>query len=542
MGVAAALQVRRGAWRLAIAGLLAGALSCTPPIYNAIYQSYTVQLNGPVPAFTDPSLDPFVQTARYKVTVSYFEDAAGTVPYGTSLKDKPALFKSFTPTVTVEFAANQTSFPLTPSGGDASLPRLSSSQTSIYVSSEIDGLDASGNPVARGRCPVMQLQILTATLPPQVTCQAFYGLIGRWNQVRAPAQARFDFAAVPLKDGRVVIGGGQLAVDDPTQQLDLDSVEIYDPKEQDPTAPAAPPGTWTTLSQSLSVARSGLTATVTDPPEPKDQTVFFIGGETHGSDGVQLTGAVDELDASTKKMLSSSPLNIPRAQHASALLSGETVYAAAGIFAPMMPSPDIDVLVPTKVPTHGPMLAANRQYPCMVTLPTSTPEILICGGATSTALLSSCEVADAKASHVSGQMAAPRGDVKCALVGQSVYLVGGALPETSATDATRIEVWTSGSIKTVGTAPAGLTQHAAAAAGALVVAVGGYAAGTTTPLATGFIFDTVSKTVTALTGTGAMSNARARFQMVPLPDGTVMAIGGLSNDPLVPVGAEIYVP
>jgi hypothetical protein len=157
-------------------------------------------------------------------------------------------------------------------------------------------------------------------------------------------------------------------------------------------------------------------------------------------------------------------------------------------------------------------------------------------------LTSSCELVNATQSITAGETAAPRGDVKCAVVGQTVYLIGGTLGSTSPSDAVRIEAWSQAKITTVAAAPTGLTQHAVAAAGTLIVAAGGYLPGTTTPLATGFTLDTTTHTVTPLTGTSAMNNARADFQLVSLPDGTVMAIGGLSDDPLVPIGAEIYVP
>src|SRR4051812_21108067 len=70
----------RAPFALVAAVALAG---CSPSIHNTVFQSYEVQLNGPNPTYVSASADPFARTKSYRVTVSYFEDADGKVPYGT---------------------------------------------------------------------------------------------------------------------------------------------------------------------------------------------------------------------------------------------------------------------------------------------------------------------------------------------------------------------------------------------------------------------------------------------------------------------------
>jgi hypothetical protein len=533
---------------------------------DSTYQSYVVQLRGPVQAAYDPSVDPFHLTASYSATVNYYEDAAGMIPYGSSLKTPPAGFQGFSPTVTVRYPGNQTVFPLTANGGSAALPRLSASQTSIYVQSDVYGLDANGNQIAHARCPVQQLQVLSGSLPATVTCQPFFGLIGRWNQIRSPAITRSQFAAVALADGRVVIGGG---LDSMTGKPSA-SVEIFEPNTKDPTAPSQSAGVWAQVGNgaALSAARVGLTATVTT-----SGYVFFAGGGTptagepvdagfsgdagtapdggEGADagtapgtGLAPVNAVDIYDPSQGAMLpGASPLQKPRAQHAAALLSGDTVFVGAGVTAGNLWLPTFDILAPNTTTSVGPPLSnSERLSPCMVTLPTQ--QILMCGGASSAdaAPTPSCELEDGSSPHPAGNMQLPRGDAKCAVIGSSVYIEGGASPGLTAPQTATIEQWTNGQITVAHSAPALVTQDAAVSIGGLLLQVGGYAHGTTTPLNSGYVYNPLTNKLNILSGAAAMNNPRASFQLVALPDGTAMAIGGLSGSQANPIGAEIFVP
>src|SRR4051812_23312973 len=95
------------AWRHAHAttlgvACLSAALSACGGAKTTLFQSYVVQLNGPVPAYVNPETDPFAKTSRYRATISYFEDADGLVPYGSTLKTKPPEFKDFHSTITIQ--------------------------------------------------------------------------------------------------------------------------------------------------------------------------------------------------------------------------------------------------------------------------------------------------------------------------------------------------------------------------------------------------------------------------------------------------------
>src|SRR6185437_12558781 len=119
--------------------------------------------------------DPFASTAQFKITLSYYEDNAGQIPYGSSLSQLPSGFEHFSPTVVVTYPGTSTSFSLTKDGNQAALPRLNANQQNFFVKAEILGLDASGTTVARARCPLQQISADPTSTMGAVTCQAFYG-------------------------------------------------------------------------------------------------------------------------------------------------------------------------------------------------------------------------------------------------------------------------------------------------------------------------------------------------------------------------------
>lgn len=521
------------------------AAGCGSNIKNTAFQAYQVQLNGPVPTYVGPALDPFLQSDRYRVTVEYYEDAEGKKPYFEG-KTKPALFADFQPIQTFELQpAVGERLTLTPTGNDASLPRLSSSQTSLYVKSEIVGLhlaDAANKtfvPIARARCPLQELKVLSGGAEPQVLCQAFYGFIGQWNEVRPPAISRVDFAAVALPDGRVVIGGGRVNDDDVADQADVDTVEIYRPTIPDPLSPAASPGSWITVKDALLPGRSGLAAVLT----PKSGLLFFVGGMADGapSSGIDVlsTAAIPTVTKRWKFLETRAEMGVALWDSKGAkdaVLAGGGVQTAGAI-----PTKSTTVIDSSQQITSGPTMLAFRRSPCFIGLANQT--VLACGGS---AADNSCELltGDKPTGNASGTMDSPRGDVKCAATGdagsESVYLIGGGLPDASEEQGVRIDKWTGGKVTALSAvAPGALTKHALTLAGGTIYVTGGYRPGTTTALAAGFTLDTTTETVTELP---EMLNPRAGHQLVTLPDGNIMAIGGLSNRPLARFGAEIFVP
>ncbi len=504
-----------------LVGLIALA-GCSAQIISTPYQQYEIHLSGPDPQYVGKPggpQDPFALTSKYTVTVDYWADQAGTVPYGKGAS-------GFSPRHTFNVVGTSTTITL--GGGQQVLPQVSGEN--IYLQSEVDGYDDSGNLVARARCPVEELQPTSSASGP-VVCTAFYGLIGRWNPINGPNTPRYSFAAAALPDGRVVIGGGKQAGASESS-APLASVEVYEPTTPDPKNDGYY-GVWRAGSSlTLSKARYELTASVTTSVTT-DGEVFFAGGKY---DDHNYSDAVDIFDGGSGGILASQQLPEPRAEHASTTYGGNSVLIAGGMSGQTGADSNVVLLTTANQPNNLTSLAGDvRQYGCMAAV--SPSEVVYCGGGQAT-----CEDFNGTSQTfaILGNMRASRDDVKCAAVGGAVYLIGG-IADTSA-DAKRIEVWKSGAVTQFDSSPwAALTDHEVAVANGKVVVAGGYVPGTTTPLKVGFWFDPAVKGGEhQIKGSGVeMSVGRADFQMVGLPDGTVMAVGGKTSGS--GPGAEIFV-
>lgn len=503
-------------WALVPALLLVG---CDPEVIVTNYQSLSITIWGP-PAdlIVDPSADPFTATKNFEVTLAYFEDDRGLVPYA-STTTLPEEFKTFAPVQKFKFAGTKQTF----SFGDGQLlnvPRISEAQNAFYVRAEILGLSDADQPVARARCPLIKLGT-AGNGPATIECKAFFGMIGRWNKINAPAAARHTFGAAALPDGRVLIAGGRPS--NPESSVPLKSVEIYDPnspKESDGTF-----GNWTTLTSELNPARFELTATATS-----SGSVVLAGGKTGDS---AFSAAIDIFDGLSGTMRAgSSTLLDTRSEHAAALLGSESVLVVGGKKTANQPNPSAELLTPSTAATSR-SSGQNRSYGCLVQVRSN--ELLSCGGG-----INSCEIFKDGTFAASGVSRFLRKDVKCAAVDGAVFLVGGV--EDTVPGKT-IEVWRENeAIGVFNTAPRALVNHAIAVANGKVVVSGGIAVGTTEPLKSAFWFDPKSGDPVDVSGDGQMSVGRASHRMVGLPDGTVMAIGGKmkAGDTATP-GAEIFV-
>lgn len=503
----------------AIVGLV-GLSACSAEIIDSAYGPYTVRLWGPDSAQVAPGSanDPFAATKSYKVTVRFFEDAQANVPYGSKLSPKPDLFAAFNPVQTFTVDGARATFRL--GDADIALPQVSSGG-SIYVSTEVLGFgDDAATPIGRARCPVQELKPVN-TGGKDVACVAFYGLVGRWNPVKAPAVPRFSFAAGAFADGRVVIAGGNqtTAPGVPTQALA--KVEVFEIG----TAPdGSVGGVWRELGQ-LGQARHGPAFATA-----ANDLIFVAGGIA--KDGY--SKAVDVIDGAGRgSVRPGSPLANPRALAAGAPFKADSIVIATGAVSEGSAASNAEQIVDKAASRLLAASSGARSNACLAAV--TKDKLVLCGGGGAGGGPTSCESFDGSAFSPAGLLRQPRPDVKCVSTGGQVFLIGGS------SDATYkdIEVWAQGVVQPFDPAPRSLVGHAAAVANGKVVVAGGMVPGTTDKLASGFWFDPKGG-MHDLVGPGEMKTARAHHQLVGLPDGNVMAVGGQGMS-AVPPGAEIFV-
>ena len=135
------------------------------------------------------------------------------------------------------------------------------------------------------------------------------------------ADARFDFTATLLNDGRVLVAGGDLGHDKPNiydaNPRALASAELYDPST----------GTWTPTGSMLT-GRYRHTATLLP-----DGKVLVAGGNVNSSGviGIDCCLATAELyDPSTGTWTTTGSMNAPRVDHTATLLLDGTVVVVGG--------------------------------------------------------------------------------------------------------------------------------------------------------------------------------------------------------------------
>jgi Kelch motif len=129
------------------------------------------------------------------------------------------------------------------------------------------------------------------------------------------ADARFDFTATLLADGRVLVAGGDLGYN--ANPRALASAELYDPTT----------GTWTATG-SMTSGRYRHTATLLPNGE-----VLVAGGniDSSGVVGIGCCLATAELyDPSTGTWIATGSMNAPRVDHWASLLPDGTVLVAGG--------------------------------------------------------------------------------------------------------------------------------------------------------------------------------------------------------------------
>jgi hypothetical protein len=504
--------------------LLAG---CSADVIDTPYVPYTIRLWGGDSRYVaaGSARDAFAATKSYKVTVRFFEDAEGKVPYGTSLAEKPDEFEGFNPVQTFTVPGGSTSFTLGDS--NVALPRVKENG-SLYVSSEVLGYGSDDKtPIARARCAVQEIK--PAALAPKdakADCYPFYGRIGQWTPVKGPDYKRRLFAAVGLRNGGVVVAGGREAGggDNPYSK-----VEVYEVTNEGGVVG----GKWRKLGTEAT-ARSGLAATLAD-----NGLVYLAGGLLADKSYSRAVNVIDLSGPGAVRDL--EPLADPRNGLAivpykeSALVMGGWKAPPAGSAAAGTPVLPADALAPGTGKPHTRLasLSEGRFAPCAARL--ADGRVLVCGGDTKR-----CEVFDGSSFSPANEMQVARRGARCVAVGSVVYIVGGV--EVASEKA--IEVWNPGAGVSKFEDGLSLVSHGLASSNGKVVVAGGYEGGDAAkrPLKAGFWFDPTSGLVKFFTpeDDNMLSIGRKDHELVGLPDGTVMAIGG-QTDGTDTAGAELFV-
>lgn len=543
--------MRRIRWKTLLALALCGAplAGCQPEIIDVSFQGYSITLRGPDEVLVPSDRDghPYFATDRYELRVAYFEDAEAKRPYGSSIPagELPEIFQGFESTAVYRIAGQKTSFTLG-DGKSLAFPLLSEDQKNLFVRAEVVGFDANGKMIARARCPLLELRrIEDDSTPKVVECRPFYGFIGRWNPIASPKVARVQFGAAALPDGRVVIGGGRRVRIGDDHFPPVDSVEVFDPY-----APAIDSlgnetgglGRWDTLPVGLRSARYDLTATATERGH-----VLFVGGRPASTiDGY--SRAIDVFDPIASAMTQPPfELTVQRAEHGAALLSGENVLVLGGNSSPTSSPDSAERVTPDSVPVFiNSAFDAPRRHPCVVQVKRNLA--LVCGGGKAT-----CETFDGVAFRDAGDLGVARSDVKCASVDGQVVIVGGATEGSLMSR--RILVWKDvgvGQLSESGQTPFALNRHAVAAGNGKVVVAGGAIFQPGADPSSPPVFTSAVTVIDPATssyrdfmhfGDGALDVPSADHQLVSLPDGNVMIVGGRdAANTVIPQAAIFVVP
>jgi hypothetical protein len=345
---------------------------------------------------------------------------------------------------------------------------------------------------------------------PEATAHA-----AAWTAAGSMIEARFDFTATLLRDGRVLVAGGSPA---------SRNAELYDPAT----------GSWTATGE-LHVGHVGHTATLLS-----DGRVLVVGGQTRNEEySAELYDPVSGTWSATADLI-----NPARAGHTATLLADGRVLVAGG-----GPGGLFNPISGTWSAT-GAMDEGRRNHAATL-LPDG--RVLVAGGTEGVLLVSSLASAElydpvSGTWSATGSMSEARRYVSAILMPDGTVLVagGGADSETGIEPLGSTELydpdlgnWTIAGSMNV--ARGRLVTYTLLPDGT-VLAAGGQPGGRY--LASAEVYDPVSRTWTI---TASMDEARRGHTATLLPDGTVLVAGGYNgSDPtgteLALASAELYDP
>jgi hypothetical protein len=331
-----------------------------------------------------------------------------------------------------------------------------------------------------------------------------------WTSTGPLAAARYSHTATLLKDGKVLVSGGQNISGNA-----LALAEVYDPAA----------GTWSAISPMV-VARTLFTATLLD-----NGKVLVLGGWRSST---YLTLA-EVYDPASGTWSATAPMAFARRQHTATLLKNGKVLVSGG-------SDGSSGLAAVEVydPASGtwsaaaPMASARYQHTATLL---KNGKVLVSGGlSASGSHLATAEVYDPASNtwSATAPMTSSREDHTAALLPDGKVLVTGGFNGSPLTAA---EVYNPASNTWSAAAPLASARYrhtATVLPNGKVLVSGGLNTGV---VALAEVYEPTSGTWSA---TAPMASARQLHTATPLPNGKVLLSGGITNVPLA--AAELYTP
>ena len=357
------------------------------------------------------------------------------------------------------------------------------------------------------------------------SAELYHARTGAWTLAGHMAVPRYNQTATLLRDGRVLVAGGQ---DESVAGQSLASAELYDPRSN----------IWA-VAPAMTMARTGHSAALLP-----DGRVLVAGGDTRDAAGPTSPSA--ELYDPRIPDGSIPPVTRPRAQCTATLLRDGRVLVAGGVYA--LPS----TLARSSAELYDPRTGTWALTGSMTTARASQTatllrdgRVLVAGGFDSAGILAGAELYDPTTGRwmPTGSMMAARAYQTATLLPDGRVLVAGG-PGASGATLASAELYdpTTGRWRTAGRMGAArASQTATLLPDGRVLVAGGVSGKANTVLASAELYDPRTG---RWTRTGGMSDARAGHTATLLRGGTVLVTGGQedTSSGAALYSAEVYAP
>lgn len=194
-----------------------------------------------------------------------------------------------------------------------------------------------------------------------------------WSLLAPMHQGRIEHTATQLRDGRVLVTGGEYI--EGTWWHVLDSVEIYDPTSQ----------TWTTAAP-LNDSRSGHTATLL-----ANGKVMVVGGQTMDGSTKEPLASVEVFTPHSGRWVHIAPLNEARVGHSVTELTDGRVLVVGGVGKNGLARPEIFDPRTGRWTPAAPLATARRGH---TAVRMEDGRVLVAGGLGDDGVLASVELYD----------------------------------------------------------------------------------------------------------------------------------------------------
>lgn len=354
---------------------------------------------------------------------------------------------------------------------------------------------------------------------------------------------RAGHTATLLKDGTVlVVGGGQLDVDD--LLVSISSAEVYDPAR----------GQFTALKSCSTPVEFQAATLLTDGEVLLTGGNEFLGYPTW----LPAISAGELYNPATLKFTPTGSMSISRTHHTSTLLpdgrvliAGGATSVGSGADTTWSPSASAEIYNPLSGSfTRAAEMTTQRTAHTATLLPSG--KVLIAGGENNQGAIASAELYDPKSNTfvATGTMTTARTGHAATLLASGKVLITGGAPDNSiltgliaisAEPQPTAEVYDpeTGTFSPAAPMATGRLAHTATLlADGRVLIVGGFKswAGRYESSSSAEIYDPASN---AFNSVGAMNATRFWHSATPLPDGSVLIVGGIGGDE-AQASAEIF--